>query len=135
MCKSSQYLSNLLQGLKGVLKPNFINLTINSENFGSRNVLVPFLNLLLLKSCKSTLPLTSIPKVLLGSRVLLSFKNHICRLWGCWCSHNDVIKLLKKINLNIFSFRSHRTLKPRSKFISKNLIFSQFKTKWSKIKV
>jgi len=34
---------------KGALNPNFLNLIINRENFGSRNVLVLFLNLLLLK--------------------------------------------------------------------------------------
>jgi len=45
-------------------------------------------------------------------------------------SKNDVIKLLReKIILNIFSFRGRRTLKPRSKFILKNLFFVQFKTK------
>jgi len=49
---------------------------------------------------------------------------------------DDVIKLLReKRILNIFSFQVHRILKPRSKFILKNLIFSQFKTKWSKIRV
>jgi len=41
---------------KEVLNPNFLNLTINSEKFGSRNVLVSFLNLILLKSCKRTSP-------------------------------------------------------------------------------
>jgi len=46
---------------KGALNPNFLNLTIE-KNFGFRNVLVPFLNLLLLKSYKRTSPLTSIPK-------------------------------------------------------------------------
>jgi len=51
-------------------------------------------------------------------------------------SKNDVIKLLKeKIISNIFSFRCHRTLKLRSKFILKNLFFIQFKTNWSKIRV
>jgi len=51
-------------------------------------------------------------------------------------SRDDVIKLLRgKIISNIFSFRGHRTLKPRSKFSLKNLIFSQFKTNWSKIRV
>jgi len=35
-------------------------------------------------------------------------------------SKNDVIKLLSgEIILNIFSFRGHRTFKPRSKFILK----------------
>jgi len=35
-------------------------------------------------------------------------------------SKNDVIKLLRsKIILNIFSFRGHRTLKPKSKLILK----------------
>jgi len=49
---------------------------------------------------------------------------------------DDVIKLLrKKIISDIFSFRGHKTLKHRSKFILKNLIFSQFETKWSKIRV
>jgi len=47
--------------VKGALNPYFLNLTINREKFGPGNVLVQFLNLLLLKSCKSTLPLTSIP--------------------------------------------------------------------------
>jgi len=47
-----------------------------------------------------------------------------------------LFKLLRgKIISNIFSFRGDSTLKPRSKFILKNLIFSQFKTKWSKIRV
>jgi len=47
-------------------------------------------------------------------------------------SKNDVINLLRgKRILNIFSFQGHRTLKPRSKFNSKNLFFVQFKTKWS----
>jgi len=32
------------------------------KKIGFRNILVPFLNLLLLKCCKSTLTLTSIPK-------------------------------------------------------------------------
>jgi len=36
---------------------------------------------------------------------------------------------------NIFLFQGHKTLKPRSKFILKNLFFVQFKTKWSKIRV
>jgi len=41
-------------------------------------------------------------------------------------SKNDVIKLLSgKRILNIFNFRSHKTLKPRSKFILKNLFFVQ----------
>jgi len=40
--------------LKGALNPNFLNLTINKEKFCSRNDLVSFLNLLELKSCKST---------------------------------------------------------------------------------
>jgi len=47
-----------------------------------------------------------------------------------------VIKILRgKIILNIFSFRSYITLKPRLKFILKNLLLVQFKTKWSKIKI
>jgi len=38
---------------------------------------------------------------------------------------NDVIKFLRgKIILNMFSFRSYGTLKPRPKFILKNLFFS-----------
>jgi len=46
-------------------------------------------------------------------------------LWGCKCSHDDVIKLLKGIRIsNIFSFQGHRTLNPRSKFILKNLILN-----------
>jgi len=36
-------------GLKGEQNPNFLNLTINREKFDFRKVLVPFLNLLLLK--------------------------------------------------------------------------------------
>jgi len=41
--------------LKGALNPNFLNLTMSIEkDFGFRNVLVPFLNLLLLKSCTRT---------------------------------------------------------------------------------
>jgi len=51
--------------LKGTLNPKFLNLTIE-KNFGSRYVLVPFLSLLLLKSCKRTSPLTTNSKVLLG---------------------------------------------------------------------
>jgi len=35
--------------------------------------------------------------------------------------------LKKKIILNIFSFQGHRTLKRRSKFISKNLFFVDLK--------
>jgi len=51
-------------------------------------------------------------------------------------SKNDIIKILSgKIISNTFSFRGHRTLKSRLKFILKNLFFVQFKTKWSKIKV
>jgi len=38
-----------LPRLKGALNPNFFNLTINIENFCSRNVLVPFLNFLWLE--------------------------------------------------------------------------------------
>jgi len=34
---------------------------------------------------------------------------------------------------NILSFRGHKTLNPRSKFISKNLIFFQFKTNGRKL--
>jgi len=45
------------------------------KNFGSKNVLVTFLNLLLLKSYKSTSPLTSIPKSSLEAESSLSFKN------------------------------------------------------------
>jgi len=49
---------------------------------------------------------------------------------------DDVIKLLReKIISNIFSFRGHKTLKLRSKFILKNLIFFQFKIKRLKIRV
>jgi len=66
--------------IKGALNPNFLNLTMNRENFGSRNVLVQFLNLLLLKSCKSTLPLTSIPKSSLEAESLLSFENQMLQL-------------------------------------------------------
>jgi len=41
---------------------------------------------------------------------------------------NDVIKLLReKIILNIFSFRSHKTLNPRSKLISKIYILFNLK--------
>jgi len=39
-------------------------------------------------------------------------------------NHDDVIKLLKeRIISNIFRFQGHRTMKPRSKFILKNLFF------------
>jgi len=38
-----------------------------------------------------------------------------------------------KIISNIFSFRDHRTLKPSSKFILKNLFFVQFKTNGRKL--
>jgi len=66
-----------MHSLKEALNPNFLNLTVNREKyFSSRNVLIPLLNLLLLKSCKRTLPLTSIPK----SISLLSFKNKILQL-------------------------------------------------------
>jgi len=54
-------LTQFLQ-IKGALNPNFLNLTINREKICSRYVLVSFLNLILLKSCKRTSPLTSIPK-------------------------------------------------------------------------
>jgi len=40
-----------------------------------------------------------------------------------------------KIISHIFSFRGRRALKPRSKLILKDLIFSQFKIEWSKIRV
>jgi len=60
---SFQVISFCQTCIKGALNLNFLNLTINKEkNFGSRNVLVPFVNLLLLKSYKGTSPLTSIPK-------------------------------------------------------------------------
>jgi len=36
------------------LNHKFLNLTKNKKNFVSRNALVPFLNLLLLRSCKRT---------------------------------------------------------------------------------
>jgi len=51
----------ILISIKGALNHNFLNLTIEKK-FGSRNVLIPFLNLLLLKSCKRTSSLTSTPK-------------------------------------------------------------------------
>jgi len=51
-------------------------------------------------------------------------------------SHDNVIKLLREKRIsNIFRFQGHRTLKPRSKFIIKNLFFYQFKSQWSKIRV
>jgi len=59
--------------LKGALNPNFLNFSIVEKNFGSRNVLVTFLNLLLLRSCKSTFTLNIHSKVLLGSRVIAQF--------------------------------------------------------------
>jgi len=77
---SENYLKHLYFIIKEALNPNFLNLTINRENFGSRNVLVPFLNLLLLKSCKSTSPLTSIPKSSWEAESLLSFNNQILQL-------------------------------------------------------
>jgi len=40
-----------------------------------------------------------------------------------------------KKNFKYLQFQGHKTLKPRSKFILKNLFFVQFKTKWSKISV
>jgi len=46
-----------------------------------------------------------------------------------------LLSLRGKIISNIFSFRGNRTPKPSSKFILKYLIFSELKTKWSKIKV
>jgi len=123
--------------IKGELNLNFLKLAINRENCGSRNVLIPFLNLLLLKSCKRTLPLTSIPKSSFRKRIchsvlksnltagflirllrsfLDSFIEVSSRLWGCWVfrfSNNVVIKLLRgKRILNIFSFWGHRTSKP-----------------------
>jgi len=50
--------------------------------------------------------------------------------------HDYVIKLLggKRI-LNIYSFRGDRTLEIQIKIYFKKSIFSQFKTKWSKIRV
>jgi len=40
--------------------------------------------------------------------------------------HDDIVKMLRGKRIC-----GHRTLKPRSKFILKNLFFVQFKTKWS----
>jgi len=57
--------------LKGALNPNFLNLTVNREKFGSRNVLATSLNLLLLKSCKNTFIFNIHSKVLLGSGVII----------------------------------------------------------------
>jgi len=65
--------------LKGALNPNFLNLT-NGEKFGSRNVLDPFLKLLLLKSYTMTSPLTSIPKSSKEMESSLRFKNQILQL-------------------------------------------------------
>jgi len=47
----------------------------------------------------------------LNLNCLDSFIEVSSRLWGCWSSHDDVIKLLrgKRIS-NIFRFRGHRTL-------------------------
>jgi len=57
-------------------------------------------------------------------------------LRGYCGSLDDVIKLLRGKTISIiFSVWDHRTLKPRSKFILKNQIFFQFKTKWSKVRV
>jgi len=45
-------------------------------------------------------------------------------VFDCWGSHDHVIKLLRgKVIPNIFSYRGHRTLKPRLKFIVKDLYF------------
>jgi len=66
--------------LKGALNPNFVNLTINREKFCSRNVLVLFLNLLLLKSCKRILLLHSFQSPLRNAESSLSFKNQILQL-------------------------------------------------------
>jgi len=46
---------------------------MKNEHFGSRNVLVPFLNLLLLESCKRTSPLNHPFQVLLKSGVNAQF--------------------------------------------------------------
>jgi len=48
----------------------------------------------------------------------------------------NIIKLLTgKIILNIFSFRSHRSLKPRSIFILKNLFFVNSKLNGRKLEL
>jgi len=60
------------QELKGALNPNFLNLTIEN-NFVSRNILVLFLDLLLLKSYKRTSPFYIHSEVLLGSEVIAQF--------------------------------------------------------------
>jgi len=71
----SPKLSLCKYGIKGALNPIFLNLTINREKFWlHRNVLVPFLNLLLLKSCKRTSITFNIhSKVLLESGVIAQF--------------------------------------------------------------
>jgi len=47
---------------------------------------------------------------------------------------DDVIKLLReKIISNIFIFRDHRILKPKSKFILKNIIFFNSKLNGRKL--
>jgi len=51
--------------LKRALNPNFLNLLLIEKNFGFRYVLVPFLNLLLLKS---------------KAESLLSFKNQVLQM-------------------------------------------------------
>jgi len=61
---------------KGALNPKFLKFVYKQrKNFGSRNVLVPVLNLLLLKSCKSISPLKFIPKSSEEAESSLSFKN------------------------------------------------------------
>jgi len=59
--------------VKGALNPNFLNLTKIEKIFGFRNVLVPFLNFLLLKSYKRSLPFPIHSKVLLRSGVIAEF--------------------------------------------------------------
>jgi len=69
-----------------------------------------------------------------GLNCLDSFIVVSSRLRDYWGSHDDVIKLLReKIISNIFSVRGHRTLKPRSKVISKNLIFFNSKLNGRKL--
>jgi len=58
----AMHINNKFNCIKGALNRNFLNFTKIEKNFGSRNVLVSFLNLLLLKSYERTSPFTSIPK-------------------------------------------------------------------------
>jgi len=69
----------LCTGLKGALNPNFLNLTIEKK-FGSKNVLVSFLNLLLLLKSYEDFTFNIHSKVLLESGVSLSFKNQSLQL-------------------------------------------------------